>query len=193
MIIKQILGIAAVVLTFVSYVPYIRDIIKGKTKPHAFTWLIWSILTLVSFAAQISDNAGPGAYMNLATLFLCGYIFFVALKYKSNIVKSDYISFVLALLTIPLWIFSKNPAYSVLLIVMIDIFAFIPTIRKSFINPSTETSETYLLNSFKHVLSLSALSRYTLVTALYSSYLVIVNLLFAIMLIIRRKQIPVKK
>lgn len=189
MYIKQVLAAIAIVMSFISYVPYIRDILKGKTKPHAFTWLIWTILSIVGFAAQISDNAGPGAYMNLVNITIGIYIIFVGFKYKSNIVKSDYISLIVSLLTIPLWIITKNPLWSIILIIIIDIFAFIPTVRKSLINPYSETIETYFINSFKHLLSISALTRYTPITSLYSSYLVFINSVFGIILIIRRKQI----
>lgn len=189
MYIKQILAAIAITMSFISYIPYIRDIVKGKTKPHAFTWLIWTILSTVGFAAQISDNAGPGAYMNLVNITIGIYIIFVGFKYKSNIVKSDYISLIVSLLTIPLWIITKNPFWSIILIIIIDIFAFIPTVRKSLINPHSETIETYFINSFKHLLSISALTRYTPITSLYPSYLVFINSVFGIMLIIRRKQI----
>lgn len=193
MFIKQVLALFAIILSIISYIPYIRDIIKGKTKPHAFTWLIWTILGIVGFSAQISDNAGPGAYMNLVNIFVGIYILFAGFKYRSNIVKSDYISLIMALLTIPLWLITKNPLWSVLLILIIDIFAFIPTIRKSFMNPYSETAETYFINSLKHLLSISALTRYTLITSLYPSYLVSVNFLFLVFLMTRRKYVVMNK
>jgi hypothetical protein len=58
--IKTILGISAVVIAFISYVPYICNIFAGKTKPHAFTWLIWCTLNAIAFAGQIKDKAGAG-------------------------------------------------------------------------------------------------------------------------------------
>ena len=31
---KDILGFIAIALTFIGYVPYIRDTLQGKTRPH---------------------------------------------------------------------------------------------------------------------------------------------------------------
>lgn len=43
----------AVVLTFVGYAPYIRDTIKGKTKPHVYTWFVWGLVTAIAYALQL--------------------------------------------------------------------------------------------------------------------------------------------
>jgi hypothetical protein len=34
---KEILSAAAIALTFIAFTPYIRSILKGKTKPHVFS------------------------------------------------------------------------------------------------------------------------------------------------------------
>ncbi len=37
---KEFISGIAVALTFVGYVPYMRDTIKGKTRPHVYTWFV---------------------------------------------------------------------------------------------------------------------------------------------------------
>jgi hypothetical protein len=54
---KEVSGAAAIVLTFGLFVPYIRSIRSGKTKPHFFTWIIWAIGTLIVFAMWLSRGA----------------------------------------------------------------------------------------------------------------------------------------
>lgn len=58
---QEILGAIAFLISIVGTVVYIRSILKGDTKPHLYTWIVFSILTCIAFFAQISDNAGPGA------------------------------------------------------------------------------------------------------------------------------------
>ena len=58
---KSIVGVIAVLLTFSGYIPYIRDITKGKTKPHVFSWFLWGFVTLIVFALQSYAHAGIGA------------------------------------------------------------------------------------------------------------------------------------
>jgi predicted small integral membrane protein len=55
----------AVVLTFVAFVPYIRSILAGRTKPHVFSWVIWGITTMIVFFAQLEVKSGMGAWPNI--------------------------------------------------------------------------------------------------------------------------------
>ncbi len=34
--IKNVLGVTATIFVFIGYIPYLRDITQGKTKPHVF-------------------------------------------------------------------------------------------------------------------------------------------------------------
>jgi hypothetical protein len=60
---KTILGLVATGIAFVSYLPYFRDILANRTKPHAFSWLVWASLTGISFFGQLAVGAGPGAWV----------------------------------------------------------------------------------------------------------------------------------
>ena len=56
-------GIAAAVISLIDPVPYIRDILRGATRPHRGTWLIWSALGATAFASQLAERRDlePGA------------------------------------------------------------------------------------------------------------------------------------
>jgi len=77
---KTALGIIATVMAFVSYIPYIRNMLSGKTKPHAFSWLVWGTLTAIAFVGQVSKGAGPGAWVTGFTACVSFFIFVTALR-----------------------------------------------------------------------------------------------------------------
>lgn len=187
---KEILGIVAVVLTFVGYIPYIRDTAKGKTKPHVYTWFIWGLVTAIAFGLQLSDKAGPGAYTTLAAAVVCFIIFGFGMRQgEKDITKSDTAFFILSFVALALWLFAKQPVISVILVSCIDMLGFVPTIRKSWHRPHEETLVSYLTNTFRFFLALFALRRYTLITTLYPATWVVANGLFSVYLIIRRKNV----
>lgn len=189
-IMKNIIGFIAVVLTFVGYVPYIRDTLKGKTKPHIYTWFIWGLVTAIAFGLQLSDDAGPGALVTLAAAVVCLVIAVIGLKKGSKeITKSDTVFFLLSLVALVLWLLAEQPVLSVILLSLIDMLGFIPTIRKSWHKPDEETLISYLVNTFRFCLALYALQRYTIVTVLYPLTWVVANGLFSLYLIIRRGKI----
>jgi uncharacterized protein with PQ loop repeat len=187
---KSIIGIIAVVLTFVGYAPYIRDILKNKTKPHIFSWLIWSIVTAIIYALQVSSGAGPGSWGTLWLTVILFLICVLGLKNgRTNIKKIDVVFLLLALLALPLWLVIKQPVLSIILLSTIDMLGFLPTIRKSWAEPYSETLSLYTITTFRHALSILALAEYNIVTWLFPASWVIANALFSIMLIVRRKQI----
>jgi hypothetical protein len=186
---QEILGGLAVALGLFGYVLYTRGIIQGKVKPHAFTWFVWGLLTAIAFVAQITKGGGPGAWVTGVTA-ACSFGFaLVGLGASSRmfIAKSDSVYFMLALLAIPVWFFTGNPLWSVIIITITDATAFAPTFRKAFLNPETENGWTYALSGLKFIVGLFALQSFTWTTALYPASLVLANFVFVIMLVWRRQ------
>lgn len=186
--IKNTIGVIAIILTFVGYTPYFIDLIKNKTKPHIFSWLIWAVVTSIIYALQVSAGAGIGSLVTLAIAIVSFVIFVLGFKNgNKNIKKIDVVFLILALLTIPLWLIVEKPVLSIILLSTIDMLGFAPTIRKSWNEPYSETLSLYTITTFRHVLSIIALEHYNIITILFPSTWVLANALFSIMLITRRK------
>lgn len=187
---KEIIGVIAVILTFVGYVPYILDTVKDKTKPHIYSWFIWAFVTFIIFALQIMGHAGAGAFVTLATAILCLTIFILGLKNgQKDITRFDTVTFIISLIAVIIWIFAKQPAISNILIITINTLANLPTIRKSWNSPYSETLFTWEMGAIRNLLGLLALANYSLFTWLYPVTNLLINVLVSILLIIRRKQV----
>lgn len=186
---QEVLGSLAVAFGLFGYIFYVRGILQGKVKPHAFTWFVWGLLTAIAFVAQIVEGGGAGAWVTGVTA-LCSFGFaLVGLGASSRvfIAQNDWAFFIGALLTIPIWYFSGNPLWSVIIITITDAVAFTPTFRKAYFHPETENGWTYALSGIKFVVSLFALQSFTWTTALYPSSLVVANLAFVTMLVWRKQ------
>src|SRR5580658_926912 len=91
---KELFGLFSAVLTFVSYAPYFCSLIKGQTKPHLFTWVIWALATGVVTAAQYKSGAGAGAWATGFTCLLTTIIAVAAIRNsEKNITPSDWGAF----------------------------------------------------------------------------------------------------
>jgi hypothetical protein len=190
---KTVISTFAIILTFVGYLPYFRDLLNGKTRPHVFSWLIWGIVTSIIFALQISAGAGVGAYVTLAVAALSFAIFLLSLRNGNRDIKRlDVVFFVLALLSIPLWLIVKQPVLSIILLSTIDMLGFLPTIRKSWNDPYSETLALYVITTFRHALSILGLFEYNIVTMLFPVTWVFANAGFAVLLIVRRKKLGMR-
>jgi len=186
--IKNLFGSLAVILSFAGYAPYLRDLYLKRIQPHIFSWFLWGLMASICATAQILDGAGAGSWTLVTGVVVCLIIVVSSLKRgTSNITKSDWITFIAALMAIPVWLLTNSPLWTIIIVTAIDFLAFIPTFRKSYHEPYGETLITYVINSLKFVLSFLALSHISFVTAFYISYLIIVNASFATMLVWRRR------
>ena len=188
---KNFIGVIAVILVFIGYIPYIRDILKEKTVPHIYSWFLWGFVTSIAFALQISDNAGVGSFVTLAAAIMCVAVVALSLskKGKRDITALDTFFLVLAFISLIIWLFAKQPVLSIILTTLTDLLGFFPTIRKSWNKPFSETLSLYSLNTFRFALAIVALQHYSLLTALYPITWCVANGLFACMLVLRRKEV----
>ncbi|HTB31176.1 MAG TPA: hypothetical protein VK808_04070, partial [Bacteroidia bacterium] len=134
--IKFICGIIATLIGTGSFYPYLRDVFKRKTQPHTYTWLIWAILQVTGVMAMFNNGAGIGALSLTVGAFFCAYIFILSLKYGTkNITTFDTLCLIGALAATAVYVFMHNPVLSVILITIIDLVGFLPTMRKAYSEP----------------------------------------------------------
>ena len=81
--IKTLLGYLAVLTALVAYGFYLDSIWKGRTKPHAFSWLLWGLLTGIVFTAQVIKGGGAGAWVTGVSSVIC-FIIGVAALFKDE-------------------------------------------------------------------------------------------------------------
>ena len=187
---KLILGWISIVIAVIGYVPYFVDIFRGKTKPHAFSWLVWGLLTGIAFVAQVVDGGGYGAWVTGLTSVVTIAIFILALlKGTRDIKRFDWMALSVCFLGIAIWGITKEPLYSVILVTVVDAVAFVPTFRKSFMRPGEETVSLFFLSALKFIIGIIALEHYSVVTWLYPASLVLANGAFVLLLIVRRWQL----
>lgn len=190
---KIILAIVAAIIAVVGNVPYLRDVIRKRVEPHPYTWLVWTIVSCVIFFGQVAKGASWGALPTGASEIFTIIIFLLSLKYGfKNIPRVDTYFLIAALLGLIPWILSKDPTISVIIVVSIDLVAFLPTLRKTWRFPKTETPILYSMNVLRHVLALFSLGAYNIATALHSIVMIITNSLMTVFILRRKPSISPK-
>jgi len=187
---KWVLAFLAALISICNLVYYLSTVISGKTKPHMYTWLIWGLVTLVAAATQLISDAGAGAYFTLLVAFNCllisGFAYFKGIK---DIAKSDKICLVICLIAIVLWQVSSTPLLALIIVTLIDLAGFYPTIRKSYSSPHQENMRSFVLYGVTYGMSIMALNHYNILTTLYPAAIVCASWAIVVFLIIRRKQL----
>ncbi|MBI4138026.1 MAG: hypothetical protein HY482_00325 [Candidatus Wildermuthbacteria bacterium] len=188
--IKLGFGIASVVALVIAYFPYFRDIFRKTTKPHAYTWLIWAITQGTATAAAFYGGANWGVLSLAGGTILVIFVFLLSFKYGTkNISRSDTGILLLALFAIVVWWLTNNPLLSVLMVTAIDGMGYIPTLRKSWEEPWSETLAFWFTMAIVNVLTILSLGEINWLTAPYLVVLASLNIVVLSICMFRRRLI----
>lgn len=186
--IKEFLAGIAIVLTLVVFIPYFVDILRNKTKPHVFSWMIWGLTTFVVFFAQISSHGGVGAWpIGVSGSFTIIIALLAFIKRDDiSITKSDWVFFIVAVSALPLWYMTSDPTWSVVILTVVDILGFGPTFRKVYASPHTESISFYAMFMIRNTIVVGALESYSIATTLFPAAVAVACLTIIMLILIRR-------
>jgi len=181
----QYLVLVGAAVGLLAIFSYLKDTLRGKTKPNRITWLMWSLAPLIAAAAAFSDGVRWAA----SPVFMAGFcpliIFFSSFINPNSywkLEKFDYLCGFFSLLALIFWAITKNPVVAIIFSIASDGFASIPTIIKSWKHPETETGIVYIAGLFSALTSFAAVRVWVFPEYAFASYLVIVSsaLIFAV-------------
>lgn len=186
-------GIFSVVMTIISFVPYISKTFKGTNKPHIFTWMIWTLVVGILYFVQDAGGAGPGAWASGVTALCCGIIVLASIRHgEKHITRLDWISFIAVLLIIPIWMLTDSPPLAAFLVTVIDGIAYIPTFTKSWRKPHEEVAFTHIIANVKHGLAMMAMQTISFTTIFYPVCIFFLNLALVGLIFMRRYELKPK-
>jgi len=188
---KELASGLAVAITVFGTVPYAIGMVRGRIRPHAFTWLVWTVTTLIAFVGQLVGGGGIGAAAagasSLVGLVICGYAFW---RGDRSYTRLDWLCLAGAGVALVAWAFSGSPVTAVVLIALVDAIGAVPTIRKASVKPYEEGVSPFVLANVKWLLSIYALEQWNLLTLLFPATTTAVNTVIIGVVLVRRAQTP---
>jgi len=172
----MVLGIASGAVQVYSIVPYIKGILKGATRPSVISWSLWLVLQIIAIAGQISAGASWSLLLLLATTFNVVVILGFCLKgygYK----KYSWIDFVClfcAIAAIFIWRITNEPTTAILMAVIADFIATIPTIIKTRKEPFSENTFAWFLLVIAASLAAVSTTKFDAANLLWPVYSILV-------------------
>lgn len=188
---KPFLGAVAIALTFYAFLPYIRSIRAGTTKPHVFSWVTWGAVTFVVFLAQLAGGGGAGAWPIGISGLITLYVACLAYSRRGDVsvTRLDWAFFLLGLAALPLWYATSDPLWAVVLLTLADALGFAPTFRKAWHRPFQEPLNFYVVMALRNAIAIAALERYSLTTVLFPAGIGALAIVFIVMVAARRRRI----
>lgn len=178
------LVVLSAIISLAGAAAYIRDTLTGKSKPNRVSWSMWALAPLIGTAAAISAHADIWATVRI---FLAGFIpllvFIASFANKKSYWKLtlfDVICGLCSILALVFWGLINSPQLAILLAAIGDGFAALPTIRKAWKNPETETGAIYVASLLSVLIILPSIPRWDIENSAFQIYLLIVNIILIV-------------
>lgn len=187
---KFYIGILAGIIAFVAYVVYIKSILKGESKPSRATWWIWTFMGGVVGLSYYFSGAENTIWVPLVEFIGPFSIALLSLKYGEGGLeeKTDIICIAGAVISIILWIIFKNPVVALVTNLLVDSFALIPTIKKSYLRPEGEDFFAWFGTGMADTINLFAVERFTFAILVYPIYMLLSDLIVISILFIKKRR-----
>ena len=185
---RTFLIVLSSILTLGCALPYVVEIIRGKTKPRIVSWFTWSLLSGIACVASFTDKEyATGILMIFATIET---LLIVALGFKHgdrHIERFDIICQIAALVGIVLWLIFNSPAIAVIAAVTIDLIGALPTFKHAWQKPYEETAITFVMAAMGAFCTLLVVRDWKITAILYPAYILLVNASQGTIILLRAK------
>lgn len=178
---KDVFAVIGAGLMLFCTVPYIIDIVHGKTKPNIVTWLTWSLLLGIGAAALFASHQPHAALLLTADTVATFAV--VPFGLRHGIAKLDLFDGLCqigAVVGLVLWLIFNSPIIAIVATITIDFVGTVPTLRHSWSYPEEETSITFVLGILATIFTLLSLKEYSVGAWIYPFYLLLSNALLFI-------------
>ena len=116
-------------------------------------------------------------------------IFLLSFKYGTKDIKPiDKVFLIAALVSIIPWLVLKDPLWSVIIAVAIDMCGYFPTMRKTWKAPNSEVFSAWAIGCVKALIAIIALSNFNITTVLFPAEYLIMNSIVAYIIVSRGKR-----
>lgn len=159
---QSIFSLLGTIFTLLCFVPYIVTILQGKTKPNRATWWVWAtngtVLTLGNLAAGADYTILP-IVCSVAAQWCVALL---SIKHGEGgwnpldrkCLMASGISFIL-------WRILEYDLIAIILPLLVDVLAAIPTLKKSYLFPETEDLLTYILYTLGGLFTVFAIQEWS--------------------------------
>lgn len=180
--------IVGICISRTGTIKYIKDIISGQTKPHIYTWIIRFITQSIGVLWMWQWGGWTWVRWPIIGLIGLSIVIILSIKYWTrDITIFDKILLGWWLISVILWWLTDNPLWSVILVSWIDMIWYIPSFRKTWHSPHSETLISWVWYCIANTCVILALAEYNLLTLLYISMILLCNLCMVLIIVSRRK------
>ena len=167
---------------------YIRDTLRGTTSPHRVTWGLWALEGILAFFVEIQQHVGLAAIMTLALGFMPLVVVVASFKNPHAVWKIDPVDIVCGVVSLAgliFWALVNDPTIALVSFVAADFIAALPTYRKSWRAPESETPRAFVMGAVNTGITLLTLKNFTTAGALFPGVIMMTDSTLSVLILTR--------
>lgn len=136
---------------------YLRDTFRGETKPNRVTFFLWALAPAIGTAAALAQGVRGATLPIFMNALGCALIFLASFynpRAYWRLGLFDWGCFALSIAAIVLWQATRNPDVGIFFAILSDGLAALPTLKKCWTDPHTETAWSYACGMFSSMTGL---------------------------------------
>ncbi|HMK62046.1 MAG TPA: hypothetical protein VK386_00385 [Acidimicrobiales bacterium] len=156
---------------------YLRDTLRGVTQPNRVTWALWAAAPLMAFAVEIQAGVGLRSLMTFVAGFGPLVIFaasFFNPKALWRIERVDWVCGALSVLGLVVWLAAHQATFGLVAFIGADALAAVPTLRKSWAAPHTETAAAYVTAALNAGITMLTVNHWTTAVVSFPLYILVI-------------------
>jgi hypothetical protein len=188
---RVIFGLLSGILPVIGVYPYIRDELKGKTKPHRMAEFLYAVLDSIAFASQVAKGATWSVILpGVGTVeMVAGFL--LSLKYgMGGTSKKDIGALMLAGFGLVLWYFTKQPLTALFIVIGVDLIGTALVVIKTYEHPHTETLSAWFLSFLAGLFAAAAVGHWSFDLQVYPLEVALGNGAICATILLRRNKVP---
>jgi hypothetical protein len=180
-------GLLAGLLSIVGTAPYLRDVRRGRTRPHRGTWGIWTMVGVVAAAANIADGLTWSLVQICIQALTSAVVLGLAVRSGvGSLTPGNAVMLAVAVAGVVAWAVSSDPTTAVVGMVVADGIGVAVMLPKTWRDPHSETVATFELATVSGLLGMVAVGGIDPGSLAWPGYLMTANGLTAGVIVARR-------
>ncbi len=161
---------------------YVWDTLKGRSQPNRVSFFLWALAPMIAVVAALVQ----GVTWAVLPGFIAGFgpllVLLASFRNKNAIWKLgpfDWACGALSLAALLLWLITKNPNIAILFAILSDGAACVPTLKKGWTHPESETIWLYVTGIFSATTGILVAKNMGFSEIAFPVYLLIIDLALA--------------
>jgi len=176
----------AAALSVVGAYGYVRDTLRGTTSPNRVTWTLWGVEGVLAFSVEIQQRVGLASLMTLMLGLVPCAVVVASFRNPNGVWKLGAFDVVCGAVSVGgliFWAFINEPTVALASFVVADQMAALPTIRKSWLAPSSESPRLFFLGSANCAITLLTLTKLTTAGGLFPGCILVADLIMGLLIV----------